>query len=1136
MVPLAVALVISGVLGEVTVWGQSQPPGAAPESQLSDAERARRLADRNRMAAERAKLAQAGKLDEAEALAVKALAATRELRGELHEEVVISLQILAGLQRAREDWAAARKTLTQVLAIRERQPDRKDWQIGDARRAMVDLDRLAAMTRDQRRRLQEADRLNRLQDTLQRQGKYAEGIASCGKAVEIRGELLGQDHPDYAHSLTNLAWLYQGTGDYVKAERLGRQAVEIRKRALGENHPLYAQSLEVLAVVYRQMGDLAKAEPLYRQAREIKKRAVGENHLVYADSLNNLANLYKEMGELAKAEPLHRQALEIRKRVLGENHPDYAASLNNLANLYKNMRDFAKAEPLYRQALEIRKRVLGENHSNYAGSLNNLANLYKNMRDYRKAEPLYRQALEIRKRMLGENHPLYAQSLDNLANLYEETGDYTKAEPLHRQALEIRKRALGENHPDYADSLNNLAVLYRDMGDYAKAEPLIRQALEIKKRSVGEQNPDYARSLNNLARLYYAQGQLAAAEQCYSQELALLARWTQEGLAAVGERQRIRLLSGHGAALDHYLSVAPAAGIKTEAIYRQVLAWKGAVDALQDEDRLARDQPELKATLVQLEQARARLAQLAFTAPPAGQRQSFLQQLDALRDRKENLESDLARKSAAFRQVQETWRLGAAEVAAALPPGTVLVDMLYYNHYSPPQGGKGPFRREGWAVAFVLRRGQAPMLVPLGDPRAIDQLVRAWRQALELGRPASMTAARALRRHVWEPLEPHLEGATTVLVIPDGALTQFPLAALPGHRPDTYLLEDLTIGYVSSAHRLVETLAAPADGAPRRPGADAAGLLAVGGIDYVADPGPAVPTEPAPTPGVPVADPPRSVFGALAGTGPEVRRIGQLFDASFPRQHALVLTGAAPTEATLKQQLRRQWRHLHLATHGFFESPARVAAIRAGVNSEEFGPEGAVGSEESASLAMAPLLHSGVALAGAGRMNQDAGPGAQGSLPDREDGILTAEEVQAMDLRGTDLVVLSACETGLGKLEHGQGVQGLQRAFQAAGARAVVASLWKVDDAATTLLMEQFYANLWSKKLTKLEALRQAQLTVLNDLTLVFARRFELAASLRIDEKAVKQPNFRPVLPPNVRAPRSDPALWAAFVLSGDGR
>ena len=145
------------------------------------------------------KLAQAGKLDEAVALSVKELAVTREVRGELHEDVVDSLQLLARLQEAREDWAAARKALTEVLAIRERQPDQKDWRIADARRALADLDRRAALDPAQRQRLQEADRLNRLQDALHSQGKYAEGIDPCRKAMEIRGELLGENHPDYRH-------------------------------------------------------------------------------------------------------------------------------------------------------------------------------------------------------------------------------------------------------------------------------------------------------------------------------------------------------------------------------------------------------------------------------------------------------------------------------------------------------------------------------------------------------------------------------------------------------------------------------------------------------------------------------------------------------------------------------------------------------------------------------------------------------------------------------------------------------------------------------------------------------------------------------------------------------------------------
>jgi len=1178
-VPLATVLVFSAVLGAATAWAQGQPPGPVPAPRLPEAERARQLQERDQIRAEVMKLAQSGKLDEAAALLVKELAATREIRGELHEDVVASLQMLARLQEARENWAAARKALTEVLAIRQRQPDQQDWRIADARRAVVVLDRRAALDRAQRQRLQEADRLTRLMASLFRQGKYAEGIDPCREAIEIQGALLGENHPDYATSLNNLAMLYKAMGDYAKAEPLFRQALEITRKALGENHPdcatslnnlallykamgdyegaepLYRNALEIykralgqihpnyagsvnnLAELYRAMGDYAKAEPLSRNAVEITKRALGEKHPGYAISLNNLGLLYKDMGDYANAEPLLRQALEIHKRLLGEKHPDYATSLNNLAELYRAAGDDAKAEPLLRHAAEILKRALGENHPGYATSLNNLANLYRARGDYAKAEPLHRQALEIRKPALGENHPGYATSLNNLAFLYHAMGDYAKAEPLYQQALENTKLALGENHPDYATNLNNLAWLYQDMKDYVKAEPLFRHALEIRKRALGENHPDYAQSLNNLAAHYYSQGQLAAAEQSVRQGLTLLARWTEGGLTALGERQRIRLLAAQGAALYAYLSVAPAAGIKTEEIYRHVLAWKGVVEARQDEDRLARDQPELKAMLGQLEQARARLGGLAFTAPPAGQRQAWHQKLDALRDRKENLESDLARKSGAFRQVQKTRRLGAAEVAAVLPPGSVLVDLLDYAHSSLPEGSKGPFRWESQLVAFVLRRGQAPVLVPLGASGPIDRAVRAWRQALVARTPAPMQAAALeLSRRVWEPLKPHLEEAATVLVAPDGALTQFPLAALPGRRPGTYLLEDLAIGYVSSAHRLVETLAAPSEAKPKRPDAEVSGLLAIGGIDYQADAGGAAPSESAPTRGVLLAESQRAGFTALAGTEPEVRRIAQLFDAAFPRQHAMVLAGAAPTEAAVKLLLGRHWRNLHLATHGFFESPARVAAMRAGLKSDGFGLAGVAGSEESASLALAPLLHSGVALVGAARKTEDAGPGARGSVPDREDGILTAEEVQALDLRGTELVVLSACETGLGKLEYGQGVLGLQRAFQAAGARAVVASLWRVDDAATAVLMEQFYTNLWSKKMPKLEALRQAQLTVLNNPGLVTARRAELAKQRAIDEKAVKLPDGGRAAPPDARAKRSDPALWAAFVLSGDVR
>jgi CHAT domain-containing protein/tetratricopeptide (TPR) repeat protein len=991
--------------------------------------------------------------------------------------------------------------------------------------------------------------------------------------------VLGENHPDYAQSLNNLATLRQALGEYTEAEPLFQQAIAITKRGVGVNHLHYAISLHNLAALYEALGEYAKEEPLYRSALEITKHLLGENHPEYAGRLNNLAAMYKNRGEHAKAMPMYRQALEIRRHSLGENHPDYALSLNNLARLYQAKGDFAKAEPMLRQATEILKQSVGESHPYYANSLNNLAGLYEDMGDYDKALPQFRRAMEIQKRAVGENHPDYARNIENLGMLYEAKGDHEKAEPLFGQAMDIRKRTLGEKHPYYAHSMDNLAMLHLAKGDYSKAEPLLLHSLEIIKLSVsqdqleyatilehlanlywsmqdqakaeplfvraleitrcalGEQHPECATRLITTAMVYQANGQLVTAEQFIREGLTIHTRWTQEVLATLGERQRLQLLGTHRGALDVYLSVAPAAGIKAEDLYRHVLAWKGVVAAFQDSDRLARDLPDLKQTLERLAHARADLARIAFMMTAPGQRQAWRLEFDALRERKETFESDLARKSAASRRDQERRLLGAAAVAEILPPGTVLVDFFDYFHNSPPEGRKGPFRRERRLLAFVLRRARSPVVLPVGASGPVGKAARAWREALVAGDPEMMhEAALELKRRVWEPLQSHLEAATTVVVSPDGALSYFPLAALPGRRSGAYLLEDLAIGYVSSGRRLVETLAAPTVDKAKRPVANDAGLLAVGGIDYQADPGGAVPTESVQSPGVLVAESQRVGFTALAGTGPEARRIGQLFDAAFLQQHALVLTGAEPTEAAVKQQLGRRRRYLHLATHGFFESPARVAALRAGLKSDGYGIAGAGSSEEAASLSLAPLLHSGVALAGAARMTEDASSGPPGSLPDHEDGILTAEEVLSLDLRGTDLVVLSACETGLGQGYYGQGVMGLQRAFHAAGSRADLASLWKVDDDATTVLMEQFYTNMWSKKMPKLEALRQAQLTVLNDPGLVRARRAELAKRRGIDEKPEKLPEGGRMAPPGDRATRSNPALWASFVLSGDVR
>jgi CHAT domain-containing protein/Tfp pilus assembly protein PilF len=559
----SVVLCLAG--GLVAAMADAQPPEPKPAPLTK--EQQEKLKERDRFEKEARQLRAEGKLPEAIAAAEKMQAIERQVFGNVRAEVAGSLELLAELHEAREDFPAACQARQEVLAIHTKRLGAQHWQVTDARLALEDVDRLARMEPANRRRLNGAEQLSSQAVQLYQQGKTRAGIPLAEKAAEIRKQVLGERHADYAQSLNNLAALYRAQGEFARAEPLFRQAVAIAQQTLGECHPAYAISLNNLADLYLHQGKSAKAEPLYRQALEICRQALGERDPAYATSLNNLADLYREQGAYAKAEPLYRQALELRKQVQGERHPDYATSLNNLAALYQDQGKYAQAELLYRQALEIKKQVLGPRHPAYARALNNLAVLRKAQGDYARAELLYRQALEIRKQALGEHHPDYANSLNNLATLYQAQAEYAKAEPLFRQASDIYKQVLGERHPNYALSLTNLAELYRSRGEYAKVEPLYREVLDIYKEARGERHPACATSLNNLALLYSSQGEYAKAEPLYRQALDIFKQ-------ALGEHHPDYARGLHNLA---GLYLAQGAYARAEPMYRQALAIRKQV-------------------------------------------------------------------------------------------------------------------------------------------------------------------------------------------------------------------------------------------------------------------------------------------------------------------------------------------------------------------------------------------------------------------------------------------------------------------------------------------------------------------------------------------------------------------------------
>jgi CHAT domain-containing protein len=628
---------------------------------------------------------------------------------------------------------------------------------------------------------------------------------------------------------------------------------------------------------------------------------------------------------------------------------------------------------------------------------------------------------------------------------------------------------LGENHPEYATDLNNLALLYQSLGDYAKAEPLCRQALEI--------------SLGGLSHNF----------------------------SILSERQQLALefsLQGH---LNSYLSLASTAGIGDRTVYAYVLENKGAVTARQLLLRLERRRPDLKNLFDELQTVGTRLANLSLAGADRQHAENRLQKIEALTEQKETLEGKLAGEFHEFAQTREAARLGRDEqlkkLQAAIPTQTALVDVLEYTHIAPPSAKKGPLHYEQRLVAFVVRsaadtkKQAAVTRIELGPTRDVTRAVEGWRQVAvdpDLPRTNGLEFLQQLRALVWDKLEPALVSAQTILLLPDGPLCRFPLGALPGSKPDTYLIEERTL-VVIPLPRLLRQLAASAT-TDRSPTV-AESLLLVGDVEYGGSPGRAdiLASRSAP----------RSQslhsFRKLEHSAAEIASIRDSFEQRFDHGSVRFLRKEKATESAFREQAPK-FRWLHLATHGFYDPP-ELRELRSAQLAHEKG-DLRHGLFERGGIAGYNLgLLSGLALAGANR--QTVNPG-------EDDGILTALEVSALDLSGVEMAVLSACETGLGSTVGGEGLLGLQRAFQMAGAQTVMAGLWRVPDRDTMLLMQRFYQNVWEKKLPKAQALREAQIWLLRD--------GKPPRGLDIpDEKA--NPSKRLL-----------PKYWAAFVISGDWR
>ncbi|CAN1213411.1 hypothetical protein TUMEXPCC7403_24610 [Tumidithrix helvetica PCC 7403] len=911
-----------------------------------------------------------------------------------------------------------------------------------------------AITPEQSAALKEALELNEKAVVLFKQGNYPAAEPLLKRALAIREKILGvDDHSAVTTSLNNLAEFYRALRNYPAAEPFYKRVLANREKFLGADHPDIAFNLNNLARLYRAQRNYPAAESLHKRSLAIREKALGADHPLVGVSLNNLAELYQDQGIYPAAESLYKRSLSIWEKALGANHPDVALSLNNLAELYQDQGNYSAAEPLYKRSLAIREKALGADHPDVATSLNNLANLYSAQGNYSVAEPLYKRALMIDEKALGVNHPDVASDLNNLARLYRAQGNYSVAEPLIKRALSIWEKALGVNHPDIAFGLNNLANLYSAQGNSSVAEPLFKRALAIHEKVFGDDHPYIAKSLYNLAVLYQSQGNVDRAITFRQKGLDVEEHNLKLNLASGTETQKQAYMQTVSSQTNYTISLHVQAAPTNPAAIRlaltAILQRKGRLlDILSTNLQTLRQRltPDIQPQFDQWLALKSQLANFALKNTPIDKYRPLQQQA-------EELESSLNRRSTELQAITETVTLEA--VQEQIPSDSILIEFFRYSPFNPKAG----LDKDKWGkpryVAYILHPQGEPKWVDLGEAEPLEKSIQIFRQAIgrnptnpdrdsdpQLTIAQVKQTARELDQKLMQPIRPLLGNAKQLLISPDSQLNLIPFAALVDEQ-NRFLLETYDITYLSSGRDLLHlkrtgiTLQQPVLFSDPDYGKPSDKLIASIGRN----PCEAKIASRGSDPSVVLAS---KIFCALPNVAAETSAIQTL----LPK--AQLLSQAQATKTAAKQL--RSPSILHFATHGFFlADPPNV--------------------DPDAPIRQNPLSLSALVLA---NFNQRQVCGDDPNC----NGLLTAQDVTTIDLRGTKLVFLSACETGLGKVTSGEGVYGLRRAFTLAGVESQVMSLWSVDDKTTRELVESYYKNLKASQ-GRSQSLKTIQLDLL---------------------------------------------------------
>ena len=906
----------------------------------------------------------------------------------------------------------------------------------------------------------EIDSLIQLNNKLLKEQKLDEALLVLKAAEEKHIATFGEESALYASITKSIGIVYYYKGDFTATESYWLKTKTIKGKVLGKEHPEYAGSLNNLGVLYETVGQYQKAETAYMEANAIQEKALGKEHPEYAASLINLGNLYYIKGQFQNAEKAYMEAITIQGKALGVEHPNYAKGLNNLGLLYSQMEQYQKAETAYLEATAIQKKALGTEHPEYALSLNNLGLLYCHVGQYQKAETAFAEAKTIEEKVLGKEHPEYAISMKAHGNLYYLMGQYQKAEETFLEAKSILGKVLGKEHIEYAACSNNLGILYMTTEEYQKAEEAYMEAITIEGKVLGKEHPEYAKSLKSMGVLYNLMGEYQKAEPLYVKANTINKNLLLKASLHLSERELLNYINKFIIDQNLLLSFSSKQLTMTGIAFNNSLFYKGfLLNATQQVNRLAQSDSTSHDLFLQLKAYNSRLSR-AYSRPLAERDSGSIAELE---EKANTLEKELTRSIAGFGQAlqQVTWE----EIQSTLKAGDAAIEFVHYKLYNPNESDSIMY------AALLLLPDEEPQIISLFEEREINDLLVTHQErradyvnnlyAIEdRGSTVLKQSSKSLYDLIWKPIAPLLEGINKIYFAPSGLLHRINLAAIPVDDEQT-LCDQYDLVQVNSTRQLV---------IPPQNTSIASGALLMGGIEYDIDSLLIIPSPVNTLENKALVT--RSEFefehadSTLRGgtwnylkyTEKEVDKIGKLLLSNGYQTDVQVGSSASEELFRRSGQGKTSPRFLHLATHGFFfpDPDKQQTALK--------------DKKSAFKTSDHPMIRSGLILAGGNHVWEGNDP-----TPGREDGILTAYEISQMDLSNTELVVLSACETGLGDINGNEGVYGLQRAFKIAGAKYLIMSLWQIPDRETKDFMVTFYEHLLEDNMAIPDAFRLTQ-------------------------------------------------------------